>query len=197
MIKNISAAILAGGESRRFGGIVKSNIVINGRPIVDSIVLTISELFDDIIIVTNTPAEFGRFSNCRFAEDLFRNAGPLGGIHAALKSAGNPSVFIFAGDMPFLQKHLIEEQIKTFKKSDCDILIPCAGEMTEPLHAVYRTSLLPVLESFLLSGGSRAARDFLSGVNTGEFHVPDPEAARRAFTNINSPNDITDPGSGM
>jgi molybdopterin-guanine dinucleotide biosynthesis protein A len=38
-------------------------------------------------------------------------AGPLGGIHSALKASTKESLFVFTGDMPLLDKEMIVRQI--------------------------------------------------------------------------------------
>ena len=58
MINNISGVILAGGANKRFNGIIKAKIIIDGNTIISRIIEIFSEIFDEIIIVTNTPEEF-------------------------------------------------------------------------------------------------------------------------------------------
>ena len=58
MENRISGVILAGGDNKRFGGILKSNTIIGGETIISRITGTVRDLFNEIIIVTNTPAEF-------------------------------------------------------------------------------------------------------------------------------------------
>jgi molybdopterin-guanine dinucleotide biosynthesis protein A len=116
--------------------------------------------------------------------------GPLGGIHAALKASSEDAVFIFAGDMPFLDKKIITDQINEFNKSEHDVLIPDINQFIEPLHAIYRKSVLNDLERFLSERKSRAVRDFLSEVNVGYLQIPKTEKTEKAFTNINSPSDL-------
>lgn len=186
----ISGVILAGGTGSRFGGIAKSNITVDGERIISRIIRTIEGLFNEIIIVTNTPSEFPDLSHYRIAADHFRNAGPLAGIHSGLKSSENDSIFVFAGDMPFLSKEIIAQQIRQFMLNDYEILIPRMGELIEPLHSIYRVSVLERLERFLAVGKNRAVRDFLSGMHADYFILQDSEQNRRAFTNINSQWDI-------
>lgn len=186
----ISGVILAGGASRRFGGITKSNIVVDGEKIISRIINTINDLFSEIIIITNTPSEFQDLSRYRVANDHFQNAGPLAGIHSGLKSSENDAIFVFAGDMPFLSKEIIEEQTRQFRLNESEVLIPRIGELIEPLHSIYRVSVLPRMERFLAEGKNRAVRDFLSGLHVDYFILQDSEENRRAFTNINSQWDI-------
>lgn len=186
----ISGVILAGGANKRFGGITKSKIVINGESIISRIINSINDLFNEIIIVTNTPSEFPEFVKFKIVEDQYMKAGPLGGIHAALKSSKQDAIFVFAGDMPFLKKEIIVEQIKQFRLSGYDILIPKIGCFIEPLHSIYRISVLSGLERFITGGESRSVRDFISEMNAGYLQIQESEENKRAFTNINSPSDI-------
>ena len=111
MANRISGVILAGGSSKRFGGTTKANVVINGETIISRIISTISDLFVEIIIVTNKPEEFQEFIQYKIVKDQYLKAGPLGGIHAALKASSEDAIFVFAGDMPFLDKEIISDKI--------------------------------------------------------------------------------------
>jgi len=191
MLNRMSGVILAGGANKRFGGKTKSNIIVGEETIISRIIFIITDLFGEKIIVTNKPEEFQGFTQCKVIADHYLKAGPLGGIHAALRSASGDAIFVFAGDMPFLDKKIIEGQINEFNRSEYDVLIPRIGKLTEPLHAIYRKSVLDDIERFLTEGKNRAVRAFLHELNTGYFQVPDTEPNRSAFTNINSPADIS------
>ena len=123
-------------------------------------------------------------------EDQYLNAGPLGGIHAALKASSEDAILVFAGDMPFLDKEIISDQINEFSKRQHDVLIPVVDQFIEPLHAIYRKSELNHLERFLVEGKSRAVRDFLGEVNVGYLQITKNEKTKIAFANINSPSDL-------
>jgi len=192
MSYTISGVILAGGASKRLGGIIKSNIVISGEKIITRIINSISDIFDDIIIVTYNPSEFREFTSCRIIGDHYLNAGPLGGIHAAMKSSANDAIFVFAGDMPFLSKEIITEQINQFSSKECDILIPVIGGFTEPLHSIYRVTLLNEMERYITGGKNRSVRDFIKLMNVRYMPIHESEENKRAFTNINSREDISD-----
>lgn len=192
MSYTISGVILAGGASKRLGGIIKSNIVISGEKIITRIINSISDIFDEIIIVTYNPSEFREFTSCRIIGDHYLNAGPLGGIHAAMKSSANDAIFVFAGDMPFLSKEIITEQINQFSSKECDILIPLIGGFTEPLHSIYRVTLLSEMERYITGGKNRSVRDFIKLMNVRYMPIHESEENKRAFTNINSREDISD-----
>ena len=190
MANRISGAILAGGSNKRFGGINKSNVVIDGETIISRIISTISDLFGEIIIVTNKPEGFQEFSQYKIVEDQYLKAGPLGGIHAALMASSEDAIFVFAWDMPFLDKKIITDQINEFNKRQHDVLIPEVDLSIEPLHAIYKKSVLNDLERFLSEEKSRAVRDFLSEVKVIYFQIPKTKKTEKAFVNINSPSDL-------
>ena len=190
MIQNISGVILAGGVAKRFGGTTKANIVIEGKTIISRIIESIGSIFDEIIIVTNTPDEFGSYRDCKIAGDIFLNAGPIGGLHSALKNSSKEAIFVFAGDMPFLDRNLISDQIEHYQKGKYDILIPKIDNRIEPLHAIYNCSITEKLEFWLQDNQKKGVRDFFEFVNAGYMELNDSEENRIAFTNINSPSDI-------
>jgi molybdopterin-guanine dinucleotide biosynthesis protein A len=185
--ESISGVILAGGENKRFGGINKSNIVIGGSSIISRIIDTISDIFGEIIIVTNTPDEFRAFDNYKMVADQFRQIGPLGGIHSALNASSKDSVFIFAGDMPFLDKGMIMNQIGVFSVSAAEAIIPRINCHDEPLHAIYKNSIYNRLNRYLSEKNKYAIRDFLKDVNVNYMDLPPSELVKRTFTNINTP----------
>lgn len=190
MIKNISAIILAGGASKRFNGNTKSNIVIGGRTIISRMTNTLKELFDEIVIVTNMPEEFAGQQNYKIISDYFLKTGPLGGIHAAIKASSKEALFVFAGDMPLIDRGLIIRQIDYYNLHKCDILLPRFNKFIEPLHAIYCTSILKTLEDYLAAGHNYAVREFFKMVNICYLQLEASDAVRKAFMNINSPSDL-------
>lgn len=190
MTMTISGSILAGGLNMRFNGIIKANIDINGKTIVSRIIETINDIFDEIIIVTNTPEEFEEYSACRIVKDHFVKVGPLGGIHSALKASSGEAVFVFAGDMPLLSRELINKQIELYNIDKSDVLIPSINQNIEPLHAVYNTSVITALEEYLTGNHNYSVRDFYKLLDARYMQLEDSEENKNAFVNINSPSDI-------
>jgi molybdopterin-guanine dinucleotide biosynthesis protein A len=191
MINDFSAVILAGGSSKRFGGKVKPKILIDGTPIISRILATIGEIFDEIIIVTNSPDEYTDYKHCRITGDHFLNKGPLSGIHAAMKESRREALFVFAGDMPLLQRDYIISQVDFYRKGKCDIIIPQIEDNIEPLHGIYRNSLRNLLEEYLKADNDYAIREFFKVTNVCFMKIEASQRSRNAFSNINSPSDVT------
>lgn len=187
---HISAAILAGGEAKRLGGITKSKIMVQGEYIIARMINVLERIFEDVIIITNTPDEFREFKNCRTAGDLFLKTGPLGGIHAALHNSVKNAVFVFAGDMPFISGPIIEDQIKRYEAIQSDALVPVRGNNPEPLHAIYNVTILGTLTEYLREGTDYSVRDFLGKLNVSYMQMQNNDETRLAFTNVNTPEDF-------
>lgn len=190
MVHNISGVILAGGANKRFDGMTKANIVIDGKTIMSRIIDTIKDIFDEIIIVTNTPEEFKEYINYKIVSDQILKAGPLGGIHAAIKTSSKEALFVFAGDMPLLDKKAIIRQIEFYNSHKCDILIPRINTYIEPLHAIYNISIIETLEDYLTGDHDYAVRKFYKRQNVRYMQLKGSEEISNAFININSPADI-------
>ncbi len=190
MENNISGVILAGGVNKRFNGQIKANLIVNGRSIISRMIGTMGKIFGEIIIVTNTPEEFKEFSDHIIARDHYKKAGPLAGIHAALKASSKEACFVFAGDMPLLDETLIINQIEFYKLHTCNILIPSVEKLIEPLHAIYNRIILNDLEKYLSGDNNYAVREFFKTINVTYQQLNVSEITNRAFTNINLPSDI-------
>ena len=191
MEKEISGVILAGGAGKRFGSTIKSKILIDGKTIIGRMTEVLEDIFDEIMIVTNTPLEFEEFQKYKIVRDKFIKAGPLGGIHAAMEASSKDAVFVFAGDMPFISRQVIADQIKAYNNEEFEALVPQIRSNIEPLHAIYNISVTESLIDFLTVKDNFAVRDFLKNLNVNFMQMKDTEEIRLAFTNINSPGDLS------
>jgi molybdopterin-guanine dinucleotide biosynthesis protein A len=187
----VSAAILAGGLNKRFNGKTKANIQISGVRIIARTIKVLHELFDDIIIVTNTPEEFKGYSHFTLVPDEIKNVGPLGGIHAAMTVAKNNAVFVFASDMPCISTDLVKKHIEFYNKRKCDAAIPRIKDFKEPLHSIYNKRIFNKLDDFLNSANKYSIENFLKDLNVRYHNLEDKDEYKKAFVNINTPKDLS------
>ncbi len=181
--------MLAGGRASRFGGKNKALIEIEGVPIISRTITLLQPLFSEIILA-GWPAGNPVPRGVIHVSDNFPGLGPIGGIEAAMKVSTSPLLFVFGGDMPWLSGELIEEQANDFFTKPAEILAARIGGLAEPLHSLYSCALHQRLGRYLDSGGSPAIIDFYKLVQTRYFDLPRTVKTMRAFTNINSPEDI-------
>lgn len=189
-----TAAVLAGGKNTRFGGRDKAFAPVRGVPMIEMVINTLRGVFPGIIVVTNSPESYAGFSHIAITGDTFPGAGPLGGIHAAMKIAATPFLFVVSCDMPGIDRALIEQQALHFNSlDDADALVPRLNSGIEPLHAIYRTELAGKLESFLAATPDRSIRAFLALIRTVYYDLPPEKSILNSFRNINKPEDLETP----
>lgn len=147
----MTGIILAGGKSSRMG-FNKALIEINGVSIIERTVNLFKEIFDEIIIITNTPLEYEQF-DVKIAADLIKDAGALGGIYTGIFHASSNHSFAAACDMPFLDKDIILKMLDISMEGYA--IVPFANDKFHPLHAVYSKKCLKPMEEAIKSGDLR------------------------------------------
>jgi len=187
---SIAGVILAGGKNARIGGKCKAFIQLRDKSFLNMITLTLEQLFNELILVTNNPSDFAAFMHkYSIITDKIKGVGPLGGINSALYHCSTEAIFVVPCDMPYVNKELIEKQIEFFNNTDCDALIPRMGSFIEPLHAIYKKSIFTTLQSFLNETKDFRIRSFLKLIHVQYMEMEDNELTRQAFTNINTQED--------
>ncbi len=186
-IPGVTGVILAGGESRRMGS-TKALLPYKGGRFIEAIHRQLMELFDEVIVVTNTP-ELYDFLPCRKVTDLHVGKGALAGIHAGLHHSSNGRIFVTACDMPYLNSGLIRGLAGSM--GDHAALVPESDGGVEPLHAFYAKSALGEMDEALAGGVRRIVELFhrfpVRIVPAAEVACFDPEFG--SFRNINTPDD--------
>jgi molybdenum cofactor guanylyltransferase len=185
-----TGVILSGGLNTRFDGKNKAFVSIGGRRIIDRLLEVFSDLFDDIILVTNHPDQFLRW-DLTIVTDIFDLRSSLTGIHTGLFYANNPYAFFSACDTPFLNKELVEVLIEQIEQK-IDIIMPQTTAGYEPLCAIYSKRCLKSAEDHLharklkIQWALRSHRT--RHIPEKELRQVDPEL--RSFFNINTPEDL-------
>ncbi|MFA4859558.1 molybdenum cofactor guanylyltransferase [Methanoregula sp.] len=190
-----SAVILVGGEARRANGQEKYFFVYEGRTFIERLIDSLSPVVDEIILVARDPEQCKRFHTLngtravRCINDLRTGIGPIGGLHAGAMAATGDYLFVSACDMPCVESSVVRYLFDSIGSYDASI--PSWNyDMIEPLHAVYRRS---VLLEYLKNHESYSLRPMIRSINTryvpvDELRQFDPNL--RTFTNINKLEDL-------
>jgi molybdenum cofactor guanylyltransferase len=183
----MTGIILAGGESRRMGT-DKSLLDINGRPMIEHVLAVFAGLFKKTIIVTNTPDRY-RVYGVELTRDVLAIRGPLTGIYSGLLRSGDEYNFVAACDMPFLNPQLISYMGGI--AAGHDAVVPMFGGYLEPLHAIYRKGILPVIETQVRKQDRRIRGMFdhiqVRYLTEEEIIRFDPQ--KQSFRNLNTPKE--------
>mgnify|MGYP006282403867 FL=1 len=184
--QKFSVTILSGGTNSRFNGRIKSLVPFHNKPILEHQTEVLKSLFSEIMLITNDPYQFSDYRDLLIYTDIIPGKGPLSGIHTALKKSNRDSIFVIAGDMPFINIQTISEQIEIAEKHKCDAVIPKIGQYIEPLHGIYHKSGIAMLETILQTENNPSVRQFLNQINTYHWEVKNPHP----FININTPEEL-------
>ena len=181
----VTGVILAGGQSSRMGS-NKALLPYRGGRFIESIHQTMTALFDDVLLVTNTPEQYA-FLPCPKVADIHQGMGALAGLHAGLSHSWTEHIFAVACDMPYLNTDVIRALLA--RRRQADVIIPESAHGLEPLHAIYSRSCLPHMQAALLEGRRRII-SFFPRVAVLYFEQArlaqlDPDAD--SFSNINTP----------
>lgn len=192
MTTTITAAIVAGGKARRFGGRVKPLIEVEGEAIIDRQLRVLRERFPDVVIAANDPAPFA-YLGLPVIPDEAAGKGPLAGIAAVLASVDSDYIFAVAGDMPYLDARAIDAVCERLTDG-VDVVVPFVRGFADPLFAVYSRRALDVIRARIDRGELRAQSLFddpeLSVVRVGEDTLRAIDADLQFLTNVNSEADL-------
>ena len=145
---NITASVIAGGKSKRFGQ-DKLLYKFKGKPLIEYVISVLNPLFNDIIIISKENEKFS-YLNIPVYPDIIPDLGPIGGIYTALSHSETDYIFCFAGDMPNLNPEFIKYMISV--SADFDIVAPYYNDNYEALHSIYSKNCLPLLKERIGSG---------------------------------------------
>ena len=176
-------AVLAGGESRRFGR-DKAAVRLGGETLLSGAAGALAGVCEDVVVVSSREAtDRGTW---RLVSDAREPCGPLGGIEAALacaSEAGLDGTFVLACDLPLVDGAIAAALAEALGTREAVAPRRRGDPPFEPLCAIYRVGCLPSVRA-LLDEGVRAAHRLLDEV--GGVIVELPQAS---FLNVNTVED--------
>ena len=148
--EKILFAILAGGQSKRFGGGYKTFTKISGKTMLNHIIKILTNFSNDIIINANNLDEF-KDLDYPIVQDYFKGfLGPLAGIHSSILWTKNNHiskewVFTVPSDTPFLPENILEKFCNKIK-TDSEILIARSNNKIHPVVSMWNINLFKSIE---------------------------------------------------
>jgi molybdenum cofactor guanylyltransferase len=187
--KDVCAVILAGGKSSRMG-CNKALLKIGGHPMIEIIIHRVRPITGRIIISSSGNAAHYQEFNYPVIPDLFKDHGPLAGLHAAMLWTPSPRYLVIACDLPRVRTEFLLALLRL--SDDCDAVIPRTRDgMAHPLCAVYRNTCFSSIELALKKGANKVIKTFLSSPLSIRWMDPrDSGFDEDDLANVNTPEDL-------
>lgn len=183
----MTAVILAGGRSSRMGT-PKALLPFDDEPLIVHLVRKLQPLFGTIVVVAAPGQELPPLP-ARIVRDEVPHQGPVGGIYYGLRGIGDAFAFVTSCDSAFLSTALVAHLVSRI--DEADVVVSRWGGRLQPLVAVYRAALVPLLERQIAQGELRPVSLFervrTCYVDEEEIRPFDP--AGESFFNMNHPED--------
>lgn len=202
--RNVQACILSGGRALRAGGVNKSLMTVQGKPIIEHQLQVLRPIFGErITVVTDRPEDYAPLGLSTIGDLEIEGAadgrGALRGIASALAAFPRHWLFLIASDMPWPDAGILSAQCSALDaeggRADFalrGVCIECPGG-AEPFHGLYHGSLGASAARAWLSEEKSVRRWIRSHREIRTMSAEDlgvsAEALRRCLTNFNSPGE--------
>jgi molybdopterin-guanine dinucleotide biosynthesis protein A len=188
--KTLTAVLLAGGESHRFGR-DKASFEIEGEPLWRRQLNLLRRLQPAELLVSARVNPSWRPDDVRFVPDDLPARGPLGGIASALEQVDGGHLLVLAVDLPRMQSKYFEK-LRSLTQANRGV-VPMRGTLAEPLAAIYPATALPDFEEALDRGEWSLQSLVAKLTRAGKISmVPVTAEDEPLFANLNTPSDAID-----
>ena len=188
--------ILAGGRSSRFGA-DKARAILHGRPLIVRVAEALSPCAARLAVVADRPGKYDDLGLATLVDD-HPGLGPLAGLQRSLRDLDETHdggrgvadsaewLLLCSCDLSRARASWVE-RLGAARSNDAQAVVFEGGPKgREPLFALYRLSIRPVVDA-RLAVGDRSMRGLLDAVRS--MLVPLPADWPRA-AQINTPDDL-------
>jgi molybdopterin-guanine dinucleotide biosynthesis protein A len=185
----LTAFVLAGGKSMRMGA-DKAFLEYQGRTFLARALDLARSATADVRIV-GSREKFASFAPV--VEDIFRDCGPLAGIHSALLASPSELNLMLAVDTPFISSEFLRYLIaQAHAAPEAAVVVPSSAGRSQPLCAIYRREFAATAENALRAGQNKIGRLFdevpTRLIEDDELRVAGFDPA--IFRNLNTPEEL-------
>jgi molybdopterin-guanine dinucleotide biosynthesis protein A/molybdopterin converting factor small subunit len=186
-IVDATAVVLTGGKSSRMGR-PKALLPFDNEPLLVHILRALKSMFAEAVVVAAPDQELPPLA-ATIVRDEVPHQGPVGGIYYGLNAASDEVCFVTSCDVAFTNLSLVSYLVSEI--SNYDVVVPFWQERFQPLHAVYRRSVLPLLREQLERGELRPVflYDKVRTRKVGEEEIRRFDPGGLCFFNMNTPQD--------
>ena len=151
----IGCVILAGGKSSRMGE-DKALLEYEGKYFIEKIAEELS-FFEEKIVARGNNSSLTEITDSKWQviPDIYLDHGPMGGMHAALKTCESDAMFVVTCDMPLITGHLVRQICEAFDQQYDALIVVTSDGKYHPLCGIYRKELYESMEEYLKQDNNR------------------------------------------
>ncbi len=154
-LKQSTAVILAGGQSRRMDGVAKQTLEWHGYTFLEHLIFCL-DCFDRC--VCSVQQDFHESCTLLCWRDEVSGEGPLAALATILHHAETELVFVTACDTPLLTRELIARIYQELQQESDYCIVQTADGRVHPLCGVYRKRMEQTIRRDLEQGNRRIMR---------------------------------------
>lgn len=190
--RRVSAIVLAGGRSSRFGR-NKLAEPVDGRALLDHAIDSVRPSASEVIVVVAPGATPEVPSGVRVVHDAAPFEGPLAGLLAGLDAAREAVVLVTAGDMPDLRANVVEALLAALEAAVAEAAVLEDGDRLRPLPMAVVRDPARAAAGRLLAAGERRLRALVDALDTtvipeASWRALDPDG--RSLRDVDTPDDL-------
>lgn len=181
---DITGIVLCGGRGHRFGGAPKALAKLHGRPLLDHVLKRLAPQVSRVLLSVGQRVEpFDQFG-LETVVDATPDAGPLGGVVAAVPAVRTRWVLTCPADTPCLPTNLVG--LLAADAERVGVAVPHDGTRRQNLFVLMRHDRALALARFFAAGG-RAIHRWLDAEGIAST---DLSQCAGAFRNVNTRQDL-------
>ncbi len=193
----MSAIILAGGISKRFGqdkGLVK----LAGKPLIILVLEKVSEVVDEIVLVVNSDAQKRKFAGAigkkaSIVQDRTNIQTPLVGAVVGFETVQSDYALLLACDTPYLSSKILSFLLEMSINKAAAIPRWPNGNI-EPLQAAYNAKAAAQAAEISLKEDKLNMRSMIDSIRNVRYistiALRQFDPTLKTFVNINTPSDL-------
>ena len=181
--ESVTVQIMLGGRSTRMGR-DKALVELGGRTLLDRALDRWREYGAGVQLSVGNPERRAMAPKGMPAvADFYPDRGPLGGLHAGLRTCPTPLLLLTAVDCPFLTPALADGLLAVIGTAAAAVYT--LDGRPQPLFGLYRRTCLPEAAG-MLAVGENKLQLLLDRVATVYLPTADPDP----FRNLNTPEEL-------
>ncbi len=187
MQHTLTAAIIAGGKSTRFGR-NKLREALGGRQLIDYPIALAKAIALECMIIHGDDDDFADKA-IRHYSDVVPACGPIGGVYTALFYSAQPWVATIPGDVPLLTPQIYEFLFEHRQKDVPVVAVSHKG--MEPLVAIWPRVLVETVERFVHQR-QLALHEVMNALNAVQIPLTEwmADYSPHLFLNVNTRDDF-------